>query len=53
MFMGKANLRGVGEQYQFTPEFIEEYFKCAEDIVYFAENYFFVVDIEKGKVSDL
>lgn len=47
--MGKNNLRGEGEQYQFSPDMLEEYFKCAEDIIYFAHNYFYVVSIDEGK----
>ena len=47
--MGKTSLRGGGESYEFSPEMLEEYFKCAEDVIYFAETYFYVVNIEKGK----
>jgi hypothetical protein len=49
MYIGKANLRGEGESYEFTPERLEEYFKCAEDILYFAQKYFYIVDIDEGK----
>lgn len=49
MFMGKTSLRGAGESYEFTPQMLEEYFKCAEDVIYFAETYFYVVNIERGK----
>jgi len=49
MFLGRPNLRGEDEQYEFTEELLEEYFKCAEDIVYFAEKYFYIVNIDEGK----
>ena len=49
MHLGKPNLRGEGERYNITNEQLEEYFKCVEDIVYFAENYFYIVSIDEGK----
>jgi len=49
MFFGKRNLRGEGEQYEFNEETLAEYFKCAEDILYFAEKYFYITNIDDGK----
>ena len=49
MFNGNASLRKAGEEYQFTDEMIQEYIKCKEDIIYFAENYFHIITIDKGK----
>ena len=49
MYFGKPNLRGEGETYEFTNDRLEEYFKCAEDIVYFAEKYYYIVNIDEGK----
>jgi len=49
MFLGRQNLRGENEKYEFTPETLSEYFKCAEDIIYFAEKYFYIVNIDEGK----
>ena len=49
MYIGKENLRGENETYEFTQERLEEYFKCAEDVVYFAEKYFYIVDLDEGK----
>ena len=49
MFLGRPNLRGEGETYEFTNEILAEYFKCAEDIVYFAQEYFYISSSDKGK----
>jgi len=49
MFLGRPNLRGEGETYEFTNELLAEYFKCAEDIVYFAHEYFYITNIDDGK----
>ena len=53
MYSGKSNLRGQGETYEFTPERLSEFFRCAEDIVYFAENYFYIdsVDEDRHKIK--
>ena len=42
-------LRGANEKIPFSHEMVQEYFKCAEDIVYFAEKYFYIVNIDEGK----
>jgi hypothetical protein len=31
-----------------TPEMLDEFHKCANDINYFAENYFFIVNLDEG-----
>ena len=51
MFGGKLNIRGEGESYPFTHEKLEEYFKCAEDVIHFAEDYFYIrsIDSDDGK----
>lgn len=49
MYMGNPSLRKAGEQIEYTDELIKEYIKCKEDIIYFAEKYFYIVTIDKGK----
>ena len=49
MFLGKSSLRGGGEEYTIEHEQLMDYFKCVEDIIYFAENYFYIVNIDEGK----
>ena len=49
MFLGNPKLRAVNEQHDMTQEELADYFKCAEDIIYFAEKYFYIVNIDEGK----
>lgn len=50
MFNGDPLLRGAGETYEYTPEMIREIIRCKEDILYFAEKYFYIMTIDKGKI---
>lgn len=49
MFLGNPNLRKKGETVDYTQEMINEIIKCKEDIIYFAEKYFYIVTSKKGK----
>jgi hypothetical protein len=51
MYLGNPNLRHAQEKIEFTEELLEEYLKCKEDIVYFAENYFKIVSIDEGEIN--
>lgn len=44
-----ASLRSYGEETEYTPEMILEYKRCRDDIIYFAERYFNIVTLDKGK----
>lgn len=45
-----TSLRGDGEPFPYTPDLVEEYIRCKTDIIYFAEKYFYIIDLEKGKI---
>jgi len=49
-FDGNPNLKKPNTKLAYTKEHIEEYLKCANDWKYFAENYYFILDIDKGMV---
>jgi len=51
MYMGNKNLRAAGEKIGMTEWQIEEYIKCKNDIVYFAENYYYIQTIDDGKIK--
>ncbi|MFW6377030.1 MAG: hypothetical protein ACOCZ5_00145 [bacterium] len=51
MFQGMKNLRSEGEEIEFTKEMIDEYIKCKEDIIYFAEKYVYITTLDKGNVK--
>lgn len=48
-YRGSKNIPVAGAEYAFTADMVEEIRKCKEDIIYFAENFFFVVTVDKGK----
>ena len=43
-------LKKSGVKIDFTQEQIEEYIKCAQDPIYFIENYIKIVHVDKGVV---
>lgn len=48
-YRGSKHVPVAGAQYEFTADMIEELRKCKNDIVYFAENFFYIVSIDEGK----
>ena len=48
-YRGSKQVPVAGAQYQFTAAMVEEIKKCKNDIVYFAENFFFIVSTDRGK----
>lgn len=48
-YRGSKNVPVAGAQYEFTADMVEELKKCKENIIYFAENFFFIVSIDDGK----
>jgi hypothetical protein len=49
MYNGDDKLRGPNQKIAMSKQRMEEYIRCKEDIMYFAEKYFYIVDIDKGK----
>lgn len=48
-YRGSKHVPIAGAQYQFSAHMVEELRKCKEDIIYFAENFFQIVAIDRGK----
>jgi hypothetical protein len=48
-YKGNENLLRGDAQIKWNPEMIEEFEKCAKNILHFAENYFFINTIDDGK----
>lgn len=46
---GDPTLKAQGEKTRITENRLKEFIRCKEDILYFTENYFYIVDIDKGK----
>lgn len=51
MYQGNRNLRSADEQIPMTEWEIQEYIKCKNDIIYFAENYYYIQTLDEGKVK--
>jgi hypothetical protein len=50
-FENNKNLRKGGVELAFPEEYAEEYRKCAEDIFYFAENYYHIRNLDEGTIK--
>ena len=48
IYNSNANLKAAGIQIQFTPDQVQEYVKCAQDPIYFIENYCYIVTLDYG-----
>lgn len=48
-YRGSKNVPVAGAQYEFTADMIDELRKCKQDVVYFAENFFYIVNLDLGK----
>lgn len=51
MFQGNPDLRGENEKIEMTEHDINEYIRCKEDILYFAENYYYIQTIDWGRIK--
>jgi hypothetical protein len=50
-FEGNPNLKKPKTPLNFTKEHCEEYIKCANDVFYFAENYYKILSLKEGMVT--
>lgn len=48
-YRGSKHVPVAGAQYQFSADMVEELRRCKEDIIYFAENFFYIVALDRGK----
>lgn len=39
----------INEEYEWTTDLINEFKKCKDDVIYFAENFFYIVTADEGK----
>lgn len=49
-YLGISGLKKEGVRIKWTPEMIEEYKKCRDDIVYFCRQYIKIVNIDEGLI---
>ena len=49
IYMNNPALPTAGAEFEWTPERLTELKKCKETVLHFAENYFFIVNLDEGK----
>lgn len=49
-YLGNPLLKKARKQISWTPEMLQEFLKCAEDPVYFAEKYIQIVHVDRGLI---
>ena len=50
-YLGNSLLKGTDVKHDFTKKEVEEYIKCANDPVYFLENYVSIVHVDEGLIK--
>ena len=48
IYNSNSNLKAAGVTVDFTPDDVKEYMKCASDLIYFIENYCYIVTLDHG-----
>lgn len=48
-YLGNPNLPSVNWTGEYTPEMVQEIEKCRNELLHFAENYFFIIDPDNGR----
>ena len=48
-YRGDKNVPKDGAEFEWTPQMVNELKKCKQDIIYFAENYFTITNLDRGK----
>ena len=49
-YLGNPNVKRDGVLQEWTPELLQEYKKCMENPVYFAQNYCKVISLDRGLI---
>ena len=48
-YLGNKNLHRPDQEFEWTPKMVRDLKKCRQNILYFAENYFYIVNLDRGK----
>ena len=49
-YMGNPNLKRSGVDVNWTPDLVQEWIKCSNDVVYFVKNYMKIVHVDRGLI---
>jgi len=50
-YRGDKNVPKEDAQFEWTPKMVKELKKCKENIIHFAENHFWIVNLDRGKMK--
>jgi hypothetical protein len=50
-YNGNINLKRENQSIEWTPDLVQEYIKCSQDVVYFTETYMKIINVDKGLVN--
>jgi hypothetical protein len=48
-YLNNPNLPTADAEFEYTSEMVQEISKCNKNLLYFAENYFYIVSLDEGK----
>jgi hypothetical protein len=48
-YLGNTRLPGAGAEYEYTPAMVNDLKKSRKSLLYFAENFFYIVNLERGR----
>lgn len=48
-YLGNTNLPTAQTEYDYTPDMIKEIAKCKKNILHFASNYFYIINVDEGR----
>lgn len=50
-YLGNKDLPNANMEFEWTPEMVKNLKKAKQNILYFAENYFYIVNLDRGKIK--
>ena len=48
-YLGNTSIPAPGSRYEYTPQMVSEIKKCKKSLLHFAENHFFIVNVDEGR----
>jgi len=50
-YNGNINLKRENQAIEWTPDLVQEYIKCSQDVIYFTETYMKIINVDEGLVN--
>jgi len=50
-YLGNKDLPNANMEFEWTPEMVKTLKKAKQNILYFAENFFYIVNLDRGKIK--